>query len=364
MTPSREPQRLHRTRKEGLRVSTQRAHLPQPASREHRVGRALAFDLRAPRPSNSIPDGNRRLGRRLVPQLLPRETGHVDEDIHTVEQGSGDASLVAFDLARSAPAGPHLVTIVPTGAGIHGTQQRDPSRIAERRGYPRDGHVTIFQGLTQSLQRSPAKLGQLIEEQHTVMRERHLARPRITAASGEPRGGNGMVRRPERPPRHKRPVTLAARAVHLGHFYALLYGERRQNSRHAPREHGLARTRWTTHDYVMRSSRGHFEGALGVSLPGYVGEVFRGEAVTPVLGRGFCGRHAQAISKEIHGLLQGPHAEHLDTTDHGGLGSVPLRENELPQALLPGALGHGEGALDAPDSAVERELSDHAGPLK
>src|SRR5829696_4531949 len=330
MTPSREPQRFHRLRKEDLRVSPQRAHLPQLASREHGVGRALAFDLRAPRPSNSIPDGNRRLGRRLVPQLLPRETGHVDEDIHTVEQRSGDASLVAFDLARSAPAGPPLVTSVPAGTGVHGTQQRDPRRVAERRGHARDGHMTIFQGLTQSLQRGPAKLGQLVEKQHPVMRERNLARPRIAAASGEPRGGNGMVRRPERPLRHKRPVALAASTVHLGHFYALLHGERRQNSGHPPRKHGLARTRWTTHDYVMRSSRGNFEGALGVSLPCYVGKVLRGEAVAPVLGRRFGGRHAQAISKEIYSLLQGPHTEHLDTTDHGRLGSVPLWENESP----------------------------------
>ena len=54
-------------------------------------------------------------------QLLARETRYVDEDIHAVEQGPGDAGLVAFDLARCAPAGPPLVASVPAGTRVHGT---------------------------------------------------------------------------------------------------------------------------------------------------------------------------------------------------------------------------------------------------
>ena len=113
----------------------------------------------------------------------------------------------------------------------------------------------------------------------------------------------------------------------------------------------------------MGSSRGHFEGAFGIPLPRYVGEILRGEALAPALLRGLGWSHAQAVAEEIYGLLQRPHAEYLDTADHGRLGGIPLRKNEAPQPFLPGTLGHGEGALDAPDSAVERELSHHTGPL-
>ena len=109
-------------------------------------------------------------------------------------------------------------------------------------------------------------------------------RTRIAAAAGEPGGGDGVVRGPERPLRDERPVALAARAVHLGHFDALLHRERRQDTGHPPREHGLARTRRTAHDHVVSSSRCHFQGALGVSLPGHVGEILRAAAFVPVFG--------------------------------------------------------------------------------
>ncbi len=64
----------------------------------------------------------------------------------------------------------------------------------------------VFQGLAQGLERGPAELGQSLEEQHPVVRQRHLARPWVAPSAGEPQGGDGVARRPEGPPRDERPV--------------------------------------------------------------------------------------------------------------------------------------------------------------
>src|SRR5215213_8103876 len=84
---------------------------------------------------------------RSSPQFLSREARHVDEEVHPIEQRPGDSALVAFDLANRAPADPPPVPCVAAGTWVHGTEQRDPRRIAERRCHPRDRHVPILQGL-------------------------------------------------------------------------------------------------------------------------------------------------------------------------------------------------------------------------
>src|ERR687897_1907325 len=78
---------------------------------------------------------------------------------------------------------------------------------------------------------------------------------------------------PERPPRDERPVALPTRAVDLGHFDALLHGERRQYSRHPACQHCLPRARRPTHPQVVRPRRSHLQSPLCVALPGNVRKV-------------------------------------------------------------------------------------------
>src|SRR5919112_6257564 len=250
----REPHPVDRPREQDLRIAPESANLAQQASRERGVWRTLTAGLDPTRPTDPLPDQPGLFGPSLLAQLLAREAWHVDEEIHPVEQGTRDAALVAFDLAGRAPADLPPVPRVAAGTGVHGTKQRDQRWITDRRRNPRDSHVPVLQRLAQGLQRRPAELGQLVEEEHAVVRERYLPWPRVAPTPREPGGRDGVVRRPERPPRHERPVALPAGAVYLGHLDALLHGERGQYARHSARQHGLPRARRPTHDEVAAAS--------------------------------------------------------------------------------------------------------------
>src|SRR5215211_4151885 len=122
VSPPREPHPVHRPREKRLRIAPQGAYLAQATPKERRVGRALAPALDPTRLADPLPHEPRLLGPPLIAQRRAREAWHVDEEVHPVEQGARDAALVAFDLARRAPADPPPVPRVAAGARVHGTK--------------------------------------------------------------------------------------------------------------------------------------------------------------------------------------------------------------------------------------------------
>ena len=62
-------------------------------------------------------------------------------------------------------------------------------------------------------------------------------------------------------------------AVNLGRLQRFFESERRQDGRHALRQHGLARSGRADHQNVVASGAGDFEGALGGLLAAHVFEV-------------------------------------------------------------------------------------------
>src|SRR5919112_5890279 len=141
MPPPGESHAVHRPREECLRITAQGTHLAQPASGEGSVGSALAQLLYSSCRADPLPHEPGLFRLSLPAQFLARKARHVDEQVHTIQQGPRDATLVAFDLAHRAPADPPPVPPVAAGTGVHGTQQSNPRRIAERRGHPRDRYV-------------------------------------------------------------------------------------------------------------------------------------------------------------------------------------------------------------------------------
>ena len=87
----------------------------------------------------------------------------------------------------------------PARAGVHGGHQHEASRIGERREGAGDRDVAVLQRLPQHLEHVALELRQLIEEEHAVVRQAHLARPGDLAAADQARVGDGVVRRAERP---------------------------------------------------------------------------------------------------------------------------------------------------------------------
>src|SRR5262247_3785647 len=62
---------------------------------------------------------------------------------------------------------------------------------------------TLLERLPQDLQHMPAKLRQLIQEEHAIVRQRHLARPRHLAPADQPAIGDGVMRGATRADRHQ-----------------------------------------------------------------------------------------------------------------------------------------------------------------
>ena len=61
-----------------------------------------------------------------------------------------------------------------------------------------------FQWLPEYIQHIPAKFGQLVEEEHAIVRQADLPGPDRRATSDEPGVTDRVMRGPERTPRHQR----------------------------------------------------------------------------------------------------------------------------------------------------------------
>jgi hypothetical protein len=57
--------------------------------------------------------------------------------------------------------------------------------------------------MNQHLQHVPAKLGELVEEEHATVGETHLTGTRVRTSTDHSGVADGVVRRPKRPPRHE-----------------------------------------------------------------------------------------------------------------------------------------------------------------
>ena len=88
------------------------------------------------------------------------------------------------------------------------------------------------------------ELGQFVEEQHAIMGERDLARPRMGAAADQRRHRGRMMRRAKRPPVGELAARELARdRMDHRHFEQLARRQRRQDRGQARRQHRLAGAR-------------------------------------------------------------------------------------------------------------------------
>ena len=232
-----------------------------------------------------------------------------------------------------------------------------------------DGDPAVLQRLAQHLQHVARELRQLVEEQHAVVRQRHLARPRDAcrrrsgrrrrwcgAASGTGRAATSALPRAQQAgdawicvvssASSKRHVAAGSRA---GAWPAS-----------SCREPGRA-----DHQHVVPAGRRHLQGALGALLAAHIGEVdgvVRAGGrkascdVDAVRRRSACrpARKSDRLAQVATGITSQP-------LDHGGLGGVvgghddaraarPARA-QRPSAARPRTRLH---------LAVERQLADDA----
>ena len=139
------------------------------------------------------------------------------------------------------------------------------------------GDAALLERLTQHLEHAAIEFRHLVEEQHAVVRQADLARPRRAAAADQRDVGDGVMRRAERPRRSAGRRRPAAARRPSGWWWprALRRTTGRQDARQPPREHRLAGAGRPDHQQVVTAGRRDLERAPGERLAANVGEVGR-----------------------------------------------------------------------------------------
>ncbi len=163
----------------------------------------------------------------------------------------------------------------PARTRVHRRHQREPCREHGRPRGARDDDRAVLERLAQHFQRAAVELRRFVEEQHAVVREADLARPRHAAAADQGRVRDGVVRRAERPVRHQARVgrQQARHRVDRRDLQRLVERQRRQEPRQAPRQHRLARAGRPDHQQVVAAGGGDLERPPGQVLAVHVAEV-------------------------------------------------------------------------------------------
>ena len=163
--------------------------IPQAADVELRVARrpgGLAAELLAlARSADALRHGG-RARRRGCGQIALRRPRDRHEDVEAVHERPAEAAPVAL-VSRSSQRQRSPSPAWPHGHGfIAATSMKRAGNTAER--CPRTtATAAVLQRLAQRLEHVPRELGQLVEEEHAAVGQRHLARPRQRAAADERR---------------------------------------------------------------------------------------------------------------------------------------------------------------------------------
>ena len=137
-----------------------------------------------------------------------------------------------------------------------------------------DGDAAKLERLAQRFEHAAVELRQLVQEQHALVRERHLARARVRAAADHGGDRSGVVRAAKRPPLGQPAVVQQpGDAGDHAHFQDLGRIQRRQQPGQARRENRLARPRRADQQQVVAAGGGNLERAFGGLLAFDVGEL-------------------------------------------------------------------------------------------
>ena len=222
----------------------------------------------------------------------------------------------------------------------------------------RDRDLAALERLAQRVERLRLEFGHLVEEEHAVMGERDLARPRPQAAADQRRHAGGMMRGAERAAVGERAaLDLARHRGDHGHFEQLGRSERRQDGGKPRRQHRLAGAGWPDHQQVMAAGSGDLERAFGALLALDVVEVDQRAAGLADLR--LRAREHLAAAEMIGELDQRRGGDDLHfRAGPGGFGPACAGTDETFAAGIGADRGR-QHARDRGDRAVEPKLAEH-----
>ena len=165
---------------------------------------------------------------------------NIDMHVYTIEHGAADATLVRADHALRTRAGALLVAEITARTRVRRSHQHEPRRKPHAAVCTRHHHLARFHGLANALQHRWRELGQLVKEQHAVMRKRYGARPRRRPAAHKPRQTSAVVGRAKRAHAGQLSGDVLARyRMNDGRLKRFCTRKRRQNRWQARSQHGF-----------------------------------------------------------------------------------------------------------------------------
>ena len=278
--------------------------------------------------------------------------------VHPVQQRTADFVQVQANLGKRAGAGTGGVPVVAAGAGVHGAHQHKAAGVGRPAPGPADGDDPVLQRLPQRFHGGAAELRQLIQEQHPVVRQRDLPRPRDAAAAGQPYHRNGVVRRTEHPifqqrdPGRQKP----GRRVDLGGLHRLLKAHLRQDGGQTLGQHALAGAGRPDQQHVVAARRRDLQGALGVFLPLHLAEIQHRRLGQLPERQAFRRRQRLAAGQRIHQLPHRPYRVDPDPLHHTALGGVVIGDVDAGIALPGRFRDHRKDAVDRAQPSIQRNF--------
>ena len=233
------------------------------------AGRGVALHLHGAGARHAFRDLAAAFRRRRQDEIGGGHRRHLDVQVDAVDQRARQPALVVGGAARirAALAGEARLVGAPAAARVHGGDQHEARGIGHAMVGARDRDLAALERLAQRVERLRLEFGHLVEEEHAVMGERDLARPRAQAAADQRRHAGGMMRRAERAAVGERAaLDLARDRGDHGDFEQLRRRQRRQDGGEPRRQHRLAGAGRPDHQQVMAAGGGDLERALGALL--------------------------------------------------------------------------------------------------
>ena len=261
----------------------------------------LALDTQPVKALLAVPTLSNPLGatmpppeRRRLAQMLARHKLPMIEDVlynDLCEDDDRRRAVQSFDTGGQVMlCGSFSKTIAPglrlgwiaapaTRAQVHRRREQEPRRKDRAPLDPRDRHDAVFERLAQRLDRCARKLGQLVEEEHSAMGKRRLARPRRRSTANQGGRRHRVVRRAERwyTDEARAGMQQSSDRVDARDLESRRLGKRRQDTWQSPGEHRLADARRPSEQQVVATRRSDLEHPSRPLLAAYVGKVgYRG----------------------------------------------------------------------------------------
>ena len=194
---------------------------------------------------------------------------YIDMQIDPIHQRTRDSPQIALDFRRTATAFTQRITQIAARTGIHRQHQHEPRRVGISGIHPGDSDLSILDRLPQYFEHLAGELGQLIQKQYAIVRQRHFTWPGNPAAASHCRRRDGVVRCTERAlldqPSHR--AQQAGDAINLTDFQRLVLGHRWQNAGDAPGQHRLSRPGRACHQQVVTAGSCNLQSPFGGPLP-------------------------------------------------------------------------------------------------